>query len=68
MGKKRRVVVEGGGADLYEIEESSGRYLATHVRVGILANRRESVGSASSLEDALSLIRSFSGRAIKRID
>jgi hypothetical protein len=62
------VVVEGGGANLYEISDSGGRYYSYHVRVHLLSNDRNSIGSATSLDDALALIKSHSGRRIKSID
>lgn len=63
----RTVVVEGGGANLYEISDSGGRYYAYHVRVHLLSNDRNSIGSAGSLEDAYSLIKSHSGKQIKSV-
>lgn len=63
------VVVEGGGANLYEVSEHGGHYKAYHIRVNLLlANSRNSIGSARSFEGALALIRSHSGKEIKRID
>lgn len=61
------VVVEGGGSNLYEIEENGGHFKAYHVRVNLLLpNSKHHVGSARSFEGALSLIRSHSGKDIKR--
>ena len=65
---RRRVVVEGGGANLYEICEYDGYFLARHVRVKLLWNDRYSIGRARTLEDAFSLIRSHSGRRIRSVD
>lgn len=64
-----KVVVEGGGSNLYEVQQDGGHYKAFHVRVNLLLpNSRDNVGSARSFEGALSLIRSHSGKEIKRID
>lgn len=64
---KREVVVEGGGKNLYEIHESGGKYTARQVTVGLISNSYSSIGTASSLEDAVSLIRAHSGREIKKL-
>lgn len=63
------VVVEGGGDNLYEVLEVAGRFMAYKVSVNLfLPNTRGSIGAARSLEGALSLIRSHSGKGIKSID
>lgn len=67
MGK-RRVVVEGGGANLYEISEAEGTFTAYHVRVRLLSNDRLRIGSGRSLQDAIALIQAHSGRRIRSID
>ena len=67
MAKTRRVVVKGGGSNLYEIEETSSRFVAYKIKVGIIMNDRSNIGSARSLEDAIALIRSHSGKEIDRI-
>jgi len=60
------VVVEGGGSNLYEINEDGGHFKAYHVCVNLLLpNSKKNVGSARSFEGALSLIRSHSGKDIK---
>lgn len=65
---RRRVVVNGGGANLYYIGESNGRFWVTQKKVGILLDSDTDIGNTRSLDDALSLIRSHSGRGIKSID
>lgn len=61
------VVVEGGGSNLYEIKEDAGHFKAYHIIVNLLLpNSKKNVGSARSFEGALSLIRSHSGKDIKR--
>lgn len=63
------VVVHGGGGDLYEIDEHGGLFTAYAITVNLLlANFRKTIGTARSLEGALLLIRSHSGRDIKSID
>jgi len=69
MSRNIEVIVEGGGANLYEINESGGRFTAYKVTVHILVpNSKSNIGSARSLEDALSVIKSHSGKSIKSID
>jgi hypothetical protein len=68
MSRTRQVVVQGGGANLYQIYESGRSYTAYRVKVGLLSNDKASIGTAASLDDALALIRSHSGRQIARID
>jgi len=67
MGK-RRVVVKGGGANLYYISDSGGTFYVTHKRVGLILDDNIDIGKTRSLDDALSLIRSHSGRGIESID
>jgi len=67
MSTTREVVVKGGGANLYQIDEYGGKYTAYKVSVGFLGNSKSSIGAANSLEDAISLIRAHSGREIKSI-
>lgn len=64
--KKRRVVVKGGGRDLFQVSYSYGTFSVYQVEVGFFDNFHQ-IGSTDSLEDALSLIRSYSGKEIKRI-
>lgn len=67
MAKDRKVVVEGGGANLYKISEYNGSFHAYKVDVGIFSNTDRSIGKASSLTDALAIIKSHSGKEIKEI-
>lgn len=60
MGK-RTVVVEGG--NLYEVGETSGTF---YVRRGSGWSATD-IGKTRRLEDALSLIKSHSGRQIRSI-
>lgn len=67
--KAIEVVVEGGGENLYEVLEADGRFMTYKVSVNLLLpNTRSSIGVARSLEGALLLIRSHSGKGIKSID
>lgn len=65
---KRKVVVEGGGKNLYEIAQSGEKFTARRVNVGLLGDSHNTIGTASSLDDALALIRSHSGHEIKEIE
>lgn len=63
----KRVVVQGGGQNLYKISEYKGKYTAYKVAVGLISDSATNIGQASSLEDALSLIKVHSGKEIKEI-
>lgn len=63
MATERKVIVKGGGQNLYSIAESSGTYRAYK---GSGYGRSE-IGKTSSLEDALAIIKSHSGREIQEI-
>lgn len=67
MSKDRRVVVKGGGKNLYKISEYNGWFYAYHIDVGFITNSENSLGKARSLGDALELIKSHSGREIEEI-
>jgi hypothetical protein len=67
MAKDRKVVVQGGGANLYKISEYDGWFYAYKVDVGFFSNSNRSIGKARSLKDALDLIKSHSGKEIKEI-
>ncbi|MCF7990462.1 MAG: hypothetical protein K9M02_08455 [Thiohalocapsa sp.] len=61
-----KVVVKGGGENLYEIAESSGWFYARKVSVGII-NTRKDIGKAKTFDQALSIIKSHSGKAIEKV-
>lgn len=65
---KRRVVVKGGGENLYYIKEYDGRFYVTQKKVGIVFDSNKDIGKTRTLDDAISLIRSHSGRSIDSID
>ncbi len=64
---KRKVVVSGGGKNLYEISESNGTFWVYKVNVGLILNDRKQIGKTTRMDDALSIIRSHSGREIDTI-
>ncbi|MEE4539466.1 MAG: hypothetical protein V2J51_13365 [Erythrobacter sp.] len=61
---KKRVVVKGGGENLYYVSESSGTY---YVYKGSVWGSDTQIGKARSMSDALAIITSYSGRAIESI-
>lgn len=61
-----QVVVKGGGKNLYEISESSGWFYARKVSVDIV-NTHKDLGKARTFDQALSIIKSHSGKGIERI-
>lgn len=66
MANVKRVVVRGGGKNLYEISESGGWFYAYQITVKLF-NTNTDVGKARSFADALHLIRAHSGREIEKI-
>ncbi|MEX0997617.1 MAG: hypothetical protein WDZ45_11250 [Flavobacteriaceae bacterium] len=63
----KRVVVSGGGDNLFRVTESSGKFLISQVDVGLLTNNYNRIGQTRSFDDALNLIKSFSGQRIDKI-
>lgn len=63
----KRVVVNGGGDNLYRISIYGSKYTVSHVDVGVFTNSINVIGEARSMEDALSIIKAHSGRSIKKI-
>ena len=57
---KKKVVVKGGGDNLYYVSESSGT-------IYVSRGNGTSLGTTKTMEDALALIKSHSGREIERI-
>ena len=63
----KQVVVEGGGENLYKVSDYKGIYYVKKISVGIIANSARDLGKTKSFDDALAIIRSHSGKAIKSI-
>lgn len=66
MSNSTKVVVRGGGENLYEVSESSGWFHAYKVHVS-LVNSRDNLGKARTFDQALDIIKSHSGRGIEKI-
>ena len=62
----KRVVTQGSGDNLFKITGSSNLDIYI-VKVGPIFNKTSKFGSARNLEDALSIIKSYSGNQIKEI-
>ncbi len=62
---KQKVIVKGGGENLYYISESSGIF---YVYKGHVWSSDTLIGKTRSKSDAISVIRSHSGRDIERMD
>ena len=60
---KKKVVVKGGGKNLYYVSETSGTIYV--YQGGGWGDK--SIGTVKSMEDALALIRNHSGRDIESI-
>lgn len=67
MSKDAKVVVHGGGANLYRISEHDGWFHAYHVDSSILAFTDRNIGKARTFQGALELIKSHSGKEVKEI-
>lgn len=63
----KRVVVQGGGKNLYRISIYGDKYTVSQVDVGYFTNDINIIGEARSMDDALSIIKSHSGHGIKKI-
>jgi hypothetical protein len=68
MSTEYRAVVEGGGKNLYRIEEYGDTFYVYSVSVRIPINKKESVGKTDSLESALALIMADSGEDIREVE
>jgi hypothetical protein len=67
MSTKTRVVVEGGGDDLYQISEYNGTFYVYTAGEGFFSTGKTSIGETDSFDKAISLIKAHSGRTIKRM-
>ncbi len=61
---KKKVVVKGGGSNLYYVSESSG---TIYVYKGGGLGGDTQIGKTRTMEDALALIKSHSGQDIESI-
>lgn len=59
-----KVVVEGGGANLYVVKDSAGAF---HAYKDEVWGSGKHIGTAASMNDALVIIARHSGKKIKRI-
>ena len=60
---KRKVVVKGGGNNLYYVSDSSGTIYV--YKGGFMGDTQ--IGKARTMEDALAIIKSYSGKDIESI-
>ena len=63
----KQVTTNGGFENLFKVSEYRGKYYVYKVKVGFISDSSIEIGSAGSFEDALSLIKSYSGYGIKNI-
>ena len=66
MSNDKRVVVKGGGKNLYKISESNGWFYVFKADAGFIGSNT-SLGKTRSQKDALDLIKSHSGKDIQEI-
>mgnify|MGYP001172525968 FL=1 len=64
----KKVVVQGGGSNLFQVTHYNGIFSVYKVSVGIIFNNYQSIGKTRRFEEALSIIRSYSGHEIESID
>jgi hypothetical protein len=64
MSKAIRVVVEGGGKNLYYIRGRSGEFEVYHHRVNLVWDNENLVGVAGDIEEALEMIEEHSGEKV----
>lgn len=62
----KKVVVKGGGSNLYYVAESSDRIYIYKASGGLFGGKTQ-IATAKRLEDALAIIKAHSGRAIDYI-
>ena len=63
----KRIVVSGGGQNLYKVSGSGSSYTVSQIIINPIFDDRKRVGTAGSLDDALILIKSHSGKRIEKI-
>lgn len=63
----KRVVVSGGGQNLYRITGSGSSFIASKITINTFIDDVKRVGKAGSFDDALSLIKSHSGKSIEKV-
>ena len=61
----KKIVVQGGGKNLFRISESSGWFHASECDPGFLSNSFTSIGKARTLAEALTLIKSYTGKNVQ---
>jgi hypothetical protein len=61
---KKKVIVEGGGENLYYVSESSG---TIYVYKGSVWGSDTQIGKVREMRDAIAVIESHAGRKIKNI-
>ena len=60
----KQIVVKGGGSNLFKVSYYNEVYYVYKVNVKIFSNDYHEIGKTKNFEDALSLIRSYSGKDI----
>jgi len=63
----KKVVVKGGGSNLFRVSYYDGTFYVYKVETKIPSNTKHEIVSTGSYEDALSIIRSYSGKEIDHI-
>ncbi|HOC85201.1 MAG: hypothetical protein WBK43_09730 [Prolixibacteraceae bacterium] len=63
----KKVVVKGGGSNLFKVSYYDGTYYVYKVKVGFISDDKYDIGKTKNFEDALSIIRSYSGKDIDHI-
>lgn len=67
MSNNRKVVVQGGGDNLYKVGEYDNWFYVSQVDPGFFSDSHNNIGKTRSLKDAIDLVRAYSGKEIKTI-
>lgn len=67
MSRVIRVVVEGGGRNLYYIRARAGEFHVYHHRVNLIWDDENLVGSADDADDAIELVREHAGEEVESV-
>jgi hypothetical protein len=64
---ERKVVVRGGGDNLFKVSEYKSWFYVSQVDPGVFSDSHNNIGKTNSLKDAIELIRAYSGKDIDKI-
>lgn len=65
--KTKRVIVNNGYQNLFKISETNGMFTISQIIVGLFLDKTKKIGTAKNFDDALSIVKSYSGAEVKEI-